>query len=68
MEIGKVGDLVSLESERVGHPPREGVILKVMGEGAGIHYLVRWEDEHESTLFPESGILRIVPKKAKATV
>ena len=68
MEIGKVGDLVSLESERVGHPPREGVILKVMGEGAGIHYLVRWEDEHESTLFPESGILRITPKRAKTTV
>jgi uncharacterized protein DUF1918 len=55
MQIGKVGDRVAVESERVGQQPRKGEILKVLGNGDTLHYLVRWEDGHESTFFPSAG-------------
>jgi hypothetical protein len=68
MDKAKVGDRVSLESERTGQGPREGEILKVLGEGEGIHYLIRWEDGHESTFFPSGGSITIThaAKKKKA--
>ncbi len=67
MEQGKVGDRVSMESERVGQSPREGVILEVLESGESTHYRVRWEDGHESTFFPTAGSIRIIPKVTKAT-
>jgi hypothetical protein len=67
MEQGKVGDRVSMESERVGQSAREGVILEVLESGESTHYRVRWEDGHESTFFPSAGSIRIIPKAAKAT-
>lgn len=66
MEQGKVGDRVSMESERVGQSAREGVILEVLESGESTHYRVRWEDGHESTFFPTAGSIRIIPKSTKA--
>ena len=63
---GSAGDRVVVESERVGHPPRQGEILEVLGRGDGVHYRVRWEDGHESTFFPSSGSEVIVKKKTAA--
>src|SRR6266704_1892214 len=51
MVEGKVGDRVILESERTGQTARAGEILEVLGAGEGVHYRVRWEDGHESTIF-----------------
>jgi Domain of unknown function (DUF1918) len=65
MELGKVGDRVSMESERVGHSAREGVIQKVLGAGDNTHYSVRWDDGHESTFYPTAGTTRIIPKARK---
>lgn len=56
------GDHVTVESEKVGQPPREGEILEVLGGPAGEHYRVRWEDGHESTFFPTAGSVRIVAR------
>ena len=61
MEHGRVGDRIVLESERVGEPAREGVIIEVLGSGDGTHYTVRWEDGHKSTFFPTLGSTRIFP-------
>ena len=66
MEQGKVGDRVSMESERVGQSAREGVILEVMGAGESAHYHVRWDDGHESTFYPSAGSITIIPKAKKA--
>ena len=49
---GKVGDRLVIDSERVGHPGREGVILEVLRGIGGAHYRVRWNDGHESTYYP----------------
>ena len=62
MEQGKVGDRVSMESERVGQSAREGVILEVLGAGESAHYRVRWDDGHESTFYPTAGSVRIIAK------
>jgi hypothetical protein len=66
MKQGKVGDRVSMESERAGQSAREGVILEVLGAGEGAHYRVRWDDGHETTFFPSAGSIRIIPKATKA--
>jgi Domain of unknown function (DUF1918) len=66
MDVGKVGDRVIMESERIERPARKGVILEVLGAGEGIYYRVRWEDGHESTFFPSAGSITIVHKANKA--
>jgi len=63
---GSVRDRVVVESERVGQPAREGEILEVLGTGEVIHYRVRWDDGHETTLYPSAGSLRIIRRAAKA--
>ncbi|HXM54709.1 MAG TPA: DUF1918 domain-containing protein [Candidatus Dormibacteraeota bacterium] len=52
---GRVGDRLVIESERIGRPGREGVILEVLEGMGGVHYRVRWNDGHESTYFPGTG-------------
>jgi len=52
MERGRVGDVIVVESEKVGQPTRSGEILEVRGKGDLVHYLVRWDNGHESTYFP----------------
>jgi hypothetical protein len=66
MVDGTIGDRVILESERTGKAPREGEILEVLGAGEGVHYRVRWEDGHESTIFSSGGSMTIVHKETKA--
>jgi hypothetical protein len=68
MVVGKVGDRLIMESERIGQSPREGEILEVLGAGEGVHYRVHWEDGHESTFFPSAGSITIVHKAKKAGV
>ena len=50
------GDVVEVSGRRVGDPGRMGEILKVLGTPEHPHYLVRWEDAHESILYPGEGI------------
>jgi hypothetical protein len=62
---GHVGDRISLESEKVGKPAREGEILEVLESVVGVHYRVRWNDGHESDIRPAAGSARIIPAPAK---
>jgi hypothetical protein len=64
-DVGSVRDRVVVDSERVGQPAREGEILEVLGTGEVIHYRVRWDDGHETTLYPSAGSLRIIRRAAK---
>lgn len=50
------GDRLVVRGHRQGEQPRDGEILKVLGEGGAPPYLVRWEDGHESEVFPGSDI------------
>lgn len=66
--IGKAGDRIVVESERVGVPAREGEVLEVLESPSGPSYRVRWEDGHETEIRPKAGSARIVPAKPKASV
>jgi len=57
------GDRIVVESQKVGQAAREGEILEVIPSASGTtHYLVRWDDGHESDLRPAAGSARVVPR------
>lgn len=57
------GDVVEVSGRRVGDPGRLGEIVEVLGAAEHPHYLVRWEDDHESVLYPgEATTIRSRPK------
>jgi len=45
---------VDVTGHRVGEPARSGKILDVLGEEGHPHYRVRWQDGHESIVYPGS--------------
>ena len=59
--VGKPGNRIIVESQRVGQLEREGEILEVMQTSVSVRYRVRWSDGHESTLTPAGGVARVVP-------
>ena len=62
--VGKPGNRIIVESQRVGQLEREGEILEVMQTSVSVRYRVRWNDGHESTLTPAGGAARVVPSTA----
>ncbi|MFZ9629580.1 MAG: DUF1918 domain-containing protein [Ilumatobacteraceae bacterium] len=48
----RVGDGIQVDSMELGHPPRKGEVIAVMGDGDIQHYLVRWDDGRESYFYP----------------
>jgi hypothetical protein len=63
--VGKAGDRIIIESEKVGQAVREGVILEVTESPYGTNYRVRWSDGHESEIRPAAGSARIEPAAQK---
>lgn len=51
-QVVESGDVVEVSGRRVGEPPRLGEVLDVLGPPDHRHYAVRWEDGHESILYP----------------
>jgi hypothetical protein len=49
-----VGDAVEVKG-LPGKPAKQGQIVEVLGTGEHIHFRVRWDDEHESLLYPTEG-------------
>jgi hypothetical protein len=50
----RVGDAVEVKGLS-GNPAKQGQIVEVLGAGEHIHFRVRWDDEHESLLYPPAG-------------
>lgn len=46
------GDVVVIHGHRLGETERLGEILEVFGELGHEHFRVRWDDDHESVLYP----------------
>jgi uncharacterized protein DUF1918 len=65
--VGKPGNRIIVESQRVGQLEREGEILEVMQTSVSVRYRVRWNDGHESTLTPAGGVARVVPSTGSST-
>lgn len=52
-----VGDRVVVDSHRVGEVARSGEVLEAGGEPGHERLRVRWEDGHESVLYPGSDVV-----------
>jgi hypothetical protein len=48
------GDLLAVHPHHLGEPERLGEILEVIGDPGHEHFRVRWDDEHESIVYPGS--------------
>lgn len=61
------GDVVVVTGHRVGEVERSGEILQVLGAPERQHFLVRWDDGHESVFYPGSDAIvhRPRPRTAK---
>jgi Domain of unknown function (DUF1918) len=40
-----------------GQAPRKGEIVEVLGQEGHEHYRVRWDEQHESILYPTDGVI-----------
>jgi len=59
------GDLIVIDSSKVGSPPREGEVLEVIQGQISVSYRVRWPDGHQSLIAPGLGSARVVPASAR---
>ncbi len=56
-----VGDVIEVASRKVGTPPRRGTVTEVL-DPQRPELRVRWEDGHETVLYPSGGSARIVKR------
>ena len=49
-----VGDRILVESRKVGGGRKPGEVVEVIHGAGGQHYRVRWDDSHESIVYPSS--------------
>ena len=52
----RVGDHVVAQGHRVGDGARTGEVLEVVGEPGHERCRVRWEDGHETVLYPGTDV------------
>lgn len=51
----RVGDWLEARSIH-GGAPRRGEVVEVIGAAGHEHYRVRWDESHESIVFPADGV------------
>ena len=61
----RVGDWLEVRGIH-GQPPRRGEIVEVLGRSGHEHFRVRWDEQHESIVFPADGVnvVRHAPARA----
>jgi hypothetical protein len=60
---GRVGDLIEARGLH-GQRPRRGEIVELLGRGEHLRYRVRWDEKHESILYPADGVI-VVRRKGQ---
>ena len=64
----RAGDWIEIHGHAQGEPPRVALVLEVLGTPGNEHYRVRWDEEHESILYPGSDVMiRPQPKPKRAS-
>jgi len=48
-----------------GGPGRSGEVVAVLGESGHEHYRVRWDEQHESILYPADGVDVVTPARRR---
>jgi hypothetical protein len=62
----RVGDSVEVNG-LPGKPAKHGRIVEVLGGGGHLHLRVRWDDQHESLLYPTEGATIVHPAAHRGT-
>jgi hypothetical protein len=62
----RVGDSVEVNG-LPGKPAKRGRIVEVLGGGGHLHLRVRWDDQHESLLYPTEGATIVHPAARRGT-
>jgi Domain of unknown function (DUF1918) len=52
----RAGDLIECRGVH-GRGPRRGTITEVLGGEGHEHYRVRWDEKHESIVYPADGVM-----------
>jgi Domain of unknown function (DUF1918) len=47
-----------------GHPSRRGEIVELLGGPGHEHFRVRWDEQHESIVYPADGVI-VVPRRRR---
>lgn len=53
-----VGDQIEARGLH-GRPSRRGKVVELLGSAGHQHYRVRWDDQHESIVYPSDGVIII---------
>ncbi len=61
----RVGDLIAARGV-YGQPPRRGQILELIGDGPHRRFLVRWDEQDESILYPADGVVITPSRRSRA--
>lgn len=51
-----VGDWIQARGVH-GQPAPRGQIIELLGEAQRVHYRVRWDEQHESIVYPADGVI-----------
>ncbi len=61
----RVGDLIEARG-LFGQPARRGQIIELIGQAEHQRYRVRWDEQHESIVYPADGVM-IVHQQTRRT-
>lgn len=62
--IARVGDMIEARGLH-GAPSRRGKIVELLGSAGHRHYRVRWDEQHESIVYPADGVM-VKPRRLGA--
>jgi hypothetical protein len=61
------GDVIEITGHSVGDAPRTAEVIEILGANEREHYRVRWEDGHESVLYPgEDAVVRHARRRRRS--
>jgi hypothetical protein len=60
---GRAGDWIECRGVH-GQAPRRGEIIEVLDRNGHEHYRVRWDEKHESIVYPADGVI-VTPGPAR---
>ena len=64
----RTGDLVQVVGHRGSDAPQSGQIVEILGDPAHPQLRVRWEDDHESLLYPGTDIVVVRPESSLGNI
>ena len=53
----QAGDRITIRGKTVGSPDRHGVIIEVRGEQGTAPFVVKFDDGHESIVYPGGDVI-----------